>query len=217
MRIKRKQLPHSKCIITALVVFLTTAFASIIVNSTLLGHGFHLEYSVSKYVGLETWSAVIFAIGDCFVAALFGKYLWKLGEAWKMPRLFYYLIIVMVVGLLGVAFCPSGYCDFDGQKSLVTWIHEIASRTMFVAMMAEAALIAIWKKAGRLAHAVCVAYVVYAVICIIGYFTKGEWFLPLVMVYETIYLAMFMILLAFCGLRDAELPPSERTGNVLSC
>lgn len=214
MRIKKKQLPHSKCIITALTVFLVTAFVAIIVNSTLLGHGFHLEYSISKYVGLETWSAVMFAIGNCFVTALFGRYLWKLGEAWAMPRLFYYLIIVMVAGLLGLSFCPSGYCDFDGQKSLITWMHEICSRTMFVAMMSEAALIAIWKKAGRLAHAVCVSYVVYAIICIIGYFTKGEWFLPLVMVYETIYLAMFMIMLAFCGLRDAEAPDKS---NLLGC
>lgn len=204
MRIRRKELPHSKYIGLALAIFLVTAFASIIVNSTLFGHGFHLEYSISKYVGLETWSAVIFAIGNCFVAALFGKYLWKLGEAWKMPRLFYYLIIVMVVGLLGLSFCPSGYNDFAGQKSLITWLHEICSRTMFVAMMMEAALIAVWKKAGRLAHALCVAYVVYAVICIVGYFSDGEWFLPLVMVYETVYLAAFMIMLAFCGLRDAD-------------
>lgn len=211
MRIKKKELPNSGLIAVALAVFLVTSFAAIIVNSTLLGHGFHLEYSISKYVGLETWSAVLFTIGNFFVAALFGRYLWKLGEAWGMPRLFYYLIIVMVVGLLTLSFCPSGYFDFEGKKNLITWLHEISSRTMFVAMMAEAALIAFWKKASRLAHALCVAYVVYAFICIIGYFTKGEWFLPLMMIYETMYLAAFMIMLAFCGMRDAEEIP--RAGN----
>lgn len=211
MRIKRKELPYSKYIVTALGVFLVTAFAAIIINSTVFGHGFHLEYSISKYVGLETWSAVVFAIGNCFVAGMFGKYLWKLGEAWNMPRVFYYLIIVMVAGLIGLSFCPSGYFDMDGQKNLITWLHEICSRVMFLAMMAEAALIAIWEKAGRLAHAPCVAYVVYAIICIIGYFTEGKWFLPLLMVYETVYLTVFMVMLAFCGLRNTE---GEKKGKI---
>lgn len=204
MRIRKKELPNSGLIAAALAVFLVTSFAAIIVNSTLLGHGFHLEYSISKYVGLETWSAVLFTIGNLFVAAFFGKYLWKLGEAWDMPRLFYYLIIVMVVGLLTLSFCPSGYCDFDGKKNLITWLHEVSSRMMFIAMMSEAALIACWKKASRLAHALCVSYVVYAIICIAGYFTKGEWFLTFLMIYESMYLAMFMIMLAFCGIRDTE-------------
>ncbi len=211
MRIRKKELPNSGLIAAALAVFLVTSFAAIIVNSTLLGHGFHLEYSISKYVGLETWSAVLFTIGNLFVAAFFGKYLWKLGEAWDMPRLFYYLIVVMVAGLLMLSFCPSGYCDFDGKKNLITWLHEVSSRMMFIAMMSEAALIACWKKASRLAHALCVAYVVYAIICIVGYFTKGEWFLTLLMIYESMYLAMFMIMLAFCGIRDTE--DTQKIGN----
>ncbi len=211
MRIRKKELPNSGLIAAALAVFLVTSFAAIIVNSTLLGHGFHLDYSISKYVGLETWSAVLFTIGNLFVAAFFGKYLWKLGEAWDMPRLFYYLIVVMVAGLLTLSFCPSGYCDFDGKKNLITWLHEVSSRMMFIAMMSEAALIACWKKASRLAHALCVSYVVYAIICIAGYFTKGEWFLTFLMIYESMYLAMFMIMLAFCGIRDTE--DTQKIGN----
>lgn len=204
MRIRKKELPNSKLIARALAIFLTTAFVAIIINSFGLGYGFHLNYSISKYVGLEAWSVIMFALGNCFVVAYFGKYLWKLGEAWKMPKLFYALIIVMVVGLVALSVFPVGYFDTDGHKSIVSFLHEISSRTMFLAMMAEAALIAIWKKAGRLAHALCVAYVVYATICIIGYFTKGAWFLPLIMIYETLYLAMFMVMLALCGIRDAE-------------
>lgn len=203
MRLKRKELPNSGLIAAALATFLATAFTAILVNSSIMGHGFHLEYSISHYVGLETWSAVMFTIGNFFVAAFFGVYLWRLGEAWGMPRLFYYLIVVMVVGLLMLSFCPSGYFDVEGgSKNLITWIHEISSRTMFIAMMLMAALIAVWKKAGAMAHAVCVAYVVYAIICIAGYFTQGEWFVQELMIYETVYLASFMIMLALCGVRD---------------
>lgn len=203
MKLKRKELPNSGLIAAALATFLATAFAAILANSSIMGHGFHLEYSISHYVGLETWSAVMFTIGNFFVAAFFGTYLWRLGEAWGMPRVFYYLIVIMVVGLLALSFCPSGYFDVEGgSKNLITWIHEISSRTMFIAMMLMAALIAMWKKASRLAHAICVSYVVYAIICIIGYFTQGEWFLQGLMIYETVYLAAFMIMLALCGVRD---------------
>lgn len=75
----------------ALAVFLTTATLGVVINSFVFGRGLSLDRSISRYVGYETWSAILFALGNFLVVAMVGKYLWKLG---RIGICFGYIIIV---------------------------------------------------------------------------------------------------------------------------
>lgn len=198
---KRLTLPNARLIWTALAIFLVTSLTAIIVNATAFGHGLVLEKSISRYVGYETWSAVMFAIGNIFVGLFVAKYLWRLGEVWKMPRVFYYCIVTMVVALWALSVCPVGFCDFDGHISLVSRIHEVSSRLMFLVMMLMAAMIAFSERTSVAAHVASAAFAAFAVICVVGYFSEAGWFTIWTMIYETLYLAGFMVMLGVCGVR----------------
>lgn len=201
MKRRANDLPNRGWILCTMMVFLTTAFSAIIVNS-LIGHGMDVSRTISRYVGFEVWSAVFFAVGNCFVAAMMAVYLWQVGEAWKMPRVFYYTVLVMAVALIWLSVCPTGMCDVAGQKSLVSLVHEVTSKTMFVTMMLTSLMVVLCKKASSLAHGVNVAFVVYAMFCVVGVLTRASWFESLAMIYETLYIALFMMVMAFCDSRE---------------
>lgn len=177
------------------MVFLTTALAAVILNSFVLGYGLNVERSISRYVGFEVWSSVIFACGNFFAAGATGAFLWRLGELWKLPRVYYYCVMVMVLGLVGLSLCPIGLFDVNGQKSIVSLIHELSSRTMFVMMMVVAGLLAIRPYGTRTSRILCGVYVVYGLLCTIGYLTHGSWFIPYCLVFETGYIAAFVVVL----------------------
>ncbi len=193
-------LPSKKLLIAGLLAFILTASIAIIVHS-LTGYGFDTHRSVSRYVGFEIWSAVLFTLGNCIVVASVAGFLWKIGEAWRMPRLYFYLVLVMGVSLVWLSVCPVGYCDVDGQVSLVSKMHQITSKTMFMTMLLVAVLIAGNPYASRITHIMSAIYVVYGAICIMGYLTEGSWFMPIVLIAETTYIISFIIMLMFCKTR----------------
>ncbi len=191
-------------LVLGLAVFLVTASLAVAINATCYGHGWHTETSISRYVGYETWSAVIFALGNFVMAGVLLKCLWRLGGVWKMPRIYYYMSLVMVVSLIGLSMCPVGYFDVNGQRSTISVLHELCSRAMFLMMLMVAGML-VWKSVGsekaRLAAGI---YFVYGVICLIGYLTKGKWFLSYLLIYETMYIAGFVMMLICQRERIAE-------------
>lgn len=197
------RLSEKKELVVALVIFVLTSALAVVINS-LVGYGWDTSRSISRYVGMETWGAVIFALGNFVVAALLGKYLWKKGEVWKMPRVYYYAVLVMGVSLIWLSMCPIGYFDIDGNISVISRLHEIASRTMFAIMALIFAMIALNKNCCKLLRQGAVAYLVYVVICILGYFSKASWFVPVFLFFEASYLVGFAIILLVCEKRTIE-------------
>lgn len=196
---KRVRFPSKWLIVGAMMTFLGTSFLIIAMNSEIFGYGFHTEYTISHYVGLEIWSSLVFALSNVFVALFLGKYLWQLGEAWKMPKVYYLLVVAVAVMLLGLSACPSGMFDDGGPAiSIISWGHMLTSRGMFVAMMLIAAMIVICRHANPLAHIFSVLYLIYAVVCIMGFTSAAPWFNEYVMFYETMYLFVFMLMMVLC-------------------
>lgn len=186
--------PSNKLLWIGLGLFVTVAVLIVVVNS-LMGYGFHLEYSISKYVGMEVWSSVLFLLSNIVVASLVGRYAWGVGKVWKMPRLYYCGVFVIVVALLWLSVCPVGMCDVDGSKSLMTWLHEIASRTMFLAMLVVGVIFAASKRASKTARLVALIFVICGTACVAGYFMKAVWFKLLIC--ESLYIDSFMALLVY--------------------
>mgnify|MGYP001054451178 FL=1 len=195
MEIEKIAMPRKRRLVAALIIFLVTSLAAVILNSFMMGYGLEVERSISRYVGFEIWSSVIFAFGNFFAAGATGAFLWCLGELWELPRVYYYCVIVMVLGLIGLSLCPIGLFDMGGEKSIVSLIHELASRTMFIMMMVVAGLLALRPYGTRGSRVVCWVYVVYGLFCVVGYLTKGSWFIPYCLFFETFYIAAFVLVL----------------------
>ncbi len=187
----------------ALGVFLTTSLAAIIGN-TLLGKGFHLEYSISRYVGSATWSAVLFALGNVVVAISMLYFFYQLAETWKLPRVFNWLVVIMAIALLGLSVCPVGYFDLPGTayaSSTISQIHEVCSRTMFVMMLLATLLMVVARTASRATKVEGVLYIIYGAICVWAYFAKLRWFFAGLLIFESLYLVMFMVFCLACRSR----------------
>lgn len=201
----KKTLPSKWLIVGAMMVFIGTAFLGIAINSTVFRYGFDISESISHYVGLEIWSAILFTLGNIFVTIFMGRYLWQLGLAWKMPRVFYWLIVTLAATLIALSVCPTGMFDVGDSISIISWVHILTSRAMFITMMLIAAMIVICRHANRSAHLVNVLYLIYAVVCIVGFMTEAPWFMSNVMIFETLYIVALMTALAFCDDKHEKL------------
>ncbi len=186
---------QKKWMLLAIGIFLVTSLLAITINS--LSYGWHIEYSISRYVGLETWSAVLFALGNIVAAGLFGKYLFAVGEAWRMPKWFYVVVVVTAMALLGLSACPIGYFDPNGAdfgSSAPSWMHKICSRLMFACMLILA-FVWQWNSVVQMKmRRWCAVFVAYGIFCILGYIFGSNWFFSMMLVFESAYILGFMVL-----------------------
>lgn len=200
MRKSRKL--QTRQVLVGLVVFVTMVVLVVTINS--LTHGFDFAWSISRCVGLELWSVILFTLGNVLVTAVMARVLWKIGEAWEMPRPYYYCAFAMCVALIWLSVCPIGFCDVNGERSIVSWLHMLASRTLFVMMAIVAAMILRNKKASALTQGVGAAYFCYAIFCVIGHVMQAGWFLPETLIFESTYIVGFLVLLLFCKSKELE-------------
>lgn len=193
---------NKKLMILALAIFGCTACAAVVVNS-LTGVGLYFNYSISRYVGLRTWSAIVFAIGNFIVVGAMLKYLYSVAENWGMARWVYWLIIVMLIALIGLSVCPIGYFDPVGARygtSSPSLIHGLCSRIMFASMLVMMLVVALCMMASKWTRISAVMFLAYGTVCLYGYFSHVAWFENTVLVFESLYLVSFMVLcLGFKG------------------
>lgn len=204
---------NKKLMWLALGIFLTTSGLAVTINSLAIS-GLHFDYTISRYVGLRSWSAIVFAVGNFVVAGAMLKYLYGVAEVWGMPRWAYWLIVVMLVALIGLSVCPIGYFDPVGAKygtSAPSLIHGICSRVMFFSMLVMIMTVALGALTSRRTRVLALAFVVYGLFCLYGYFSRAEWFENVVLVFESLYLVGFMVMCL--GLRKKEVMKGEEYGR----
>lgn len=202
---------NKKLMFLAMAVFVLTATLAVAVNS-LTGYGLHLDYSISRYVGLETWSALMFALGNFVVAVAMLYYMYEVGQAWRMPRVFYWCVIIMAMALIGLSVCPIGYFDPAGAvygTSAPSLIHHTCSRIMFVMMLVVVMMVVLSTRAHRETKYWGIMYLVYGIVCVLGYFTKADWFQGAMLIFESLYLLGFMVLGLKFKKREVEDGKSE--------
>lgn len=188
---------EKKLIMWALGIFVVVSGGIVLINSFLMGHGWNFDYSISRYVGSETWSALVFMVANLAVAYLTLQYLYMLGEKWRLPRWFHWVVVVMAIGLVGLSAWPIAYFDPVGAEyaaSGISRIHEICSRVMFFGMLMVATAMMLALPASRLTRLWCGIYVAYGLVCVYGFLTKEPWFAQMILVYESMYLAGFFVL-----------------------
>lgn len=193
----RFKIAEKRPIVVAILMFVLTSVMIVAVNSYLL-RAFFPTYSISRYVGSATWSSVVFALANLIVAFCVLTYLYRVGEKWQFWRAYYWVVVMMAVGLIGLSACPIGYFDLPGTAyatSAPSHVHEICSRMMFICMLLVTGLVLLCGKASRATRIVAAVYVAYGFVCVFGYATAAPWFLQHVLFFESCYLFGF---LAFC-------------------
>lgn len=163
-----------------------------------------LGNTISYYVGTTTETAVLFAVLNFVTVGLMGYYLWQMGQVWRMPRAYHYLVVILAVALVWLSVCPVYYADFSGHVSLVSRMHEVASRTMFVTMALIVLTTVLNREAGTSTRVLGVLYLILTVVSVLGYLTRGVWFMPAILIWESGYIFAFLLLMAAARRRGAS-------------
>ena len=110
-------------------VTLFTVCVGVIVSIYLSRDGmFHFDNSISFYMGREVWSAVIFGLCNIVVAYNWWKCISSAREYYN-KRWFIWGVLI-IVAFIGLSICP--YMLFG--EGIISTMHRIFSRTMFLAM-----------------------------------------------------------------------------------
>jgi len=188
-------------IILAGGLLFATSLLAVVVNS--FGYGFHLDYTISRYVGLETWSALLFGLGNVVVAWFSWKFLLWIQAECEIPKwLMVILAGIFIVGLLGVSVCPMGYFDEPGTtygSSVPSFIHNRCSRVMFFSMLMLIVVVATKLKMEGWLKVATAVYVVYGLICVVMFLAKMSWFNGLILIFESSYIFGFFGVCLGCG------------------
>ena len=177
-------------------------FALIVLTHIVTGTaGFHLDYSISKYVGLTFPSAIVFLITNVFVATMMWRYIEPKLKSNAQKFLIKYTFVTLV--LLSVF--PIGLFDtiipepvFLGRTP-ISFLHVITSRTMFVAMAAFSLLVFYDGRKKNL-HEVytkkmALAFFIFAALCVFTFIFFSGIFWQFDIVFESLYIAFFFLLI----------------------
>lgn len=208
----RFRITEKRPIVVAILLFVLPTVLIVAINSYLL-KAFMPTYSISRYVGSATWSSIVFALANLVVAFCVLTYLYHVGEKWQFWRAYYWIVVMMAVGLIGLSACPIGYFDLPGMAyatSAPSHVHEICSRMMFMCMLVVAGIVLVCSKASRVTRMVAAMYVAYGLVCMTGYMTKGPWFFQHMLLFESCYIFGF---LAFCMGLQGRKKISENNGG----
>lgn len=222
VRGKATVMPGRRGLWVALGAFCVTALCGILANKFVMDYGYEglrTGASVSRYVGAAPWTAILFALGNITVVVMVARFLWKLGEAWKMPRLHYYLTFVMAVTLILLSVFPVGYFDVEGKKSLISLVHELSARTMFIAMLLISVMLVGTQRSHIVTKVVATLYAIYGVFCVAGYLMGWAFFQRRTLIFEVAYIMLFVVVLLFVETRATKTvigsPEEERLNKLL--
>ena len=154
---------------------------------------FHLDYSISRYMGREAWGAIIFGIGNLVLVGCIGKYVWEMREFYG--KMWVVIMAIMTGCFIGLSFCPIGLFDeVYGNFGIVSTLHQIFARLMFIMMAVAAVVMGVKRKKQKWYLGICIAYALYAVGCAILSATT-QMFWDFNFVFETAYIYLFYVIL----------------------
>ena len=153
-----------------------------------------LTLTISRYVGLELWSSILFAGCNILIAVLLFRYFWSVRKVFS--PLWFILSLIEVVGFVGLSFFPHVNFVSPETKEFFVNIHIGFARTMFVAMfLMGLERLRIAKLKDSMATKATLAFLLYGVIYITGYSAKWDMMWNTMLIWETGYIYVFMAML----------------------
>ena len=185
----------------AVIIFIITFLGILFMHNITGLAGINLNFSISKYVGLSSFSSVAFLISNSIVAYIIWRELSKVSLKKFQRR----LIAFIVICLIGLSICPIGLYDYIVPEPVIlgrtpiSFLHVVFSRAMFVAMAGFSAytfyLNDFKRKYKSITTKVSLAFVAYAVACIACYLFFPNFFWSFDLIIESVYLLGFFAVL----------------------
>ena len=155
------------------------------------GYAGNLSLTISKYVGLELWSSVFFAVCNLLIVILMLRYYlatWK-----KLSVIWLILSLIQVIGFVGLSLCPHNAFMGDGIRETINAVHIFMARMMFLAMfgmMLER--LRLNGLRNSISTKACLAFLGYSLIYIISYASGWSILWNMVLIWESGYIYAFM-------------------------
>ena len=97
--------------------------------------------------------------------------------------------------------------DLENQKSVISYLHEAGSRTMFFAMAVVIFFLSTKARLSKPLRVTLRCFVLYAVFCVVAVLAGISGFYAGLLFFESFYIFAFMMLLLWCG---EEVTPKSR-------
>lgn len=180
----------------ALSIYLLATFIIVFGHSFLESFGFHFDYTISRYIGLTTWSALFFLVISLIIFALVFKYILYLKKTYQMSRLWWIISVITVVSLIGVGLCPIGYFDkVYGDFGVVSHLHRLFSNTMFCLSILMVFLTALKFHKIKSFFIPSVFYIIYTLAFVVCYASNFSFFFNHILIFEALFLTFFYIIM----------------------
>ena len=180
---------------TLMILYCVVISVIVLSHSFLEGYGFHLDYTISRYLGMTFWSAILFLATSIISSVAILKFILKFKKEHEMNSLWFVFAILMLAGLLGLSFCPIGLFDeVYGEFGIVSLCHRFFSITMFSSSIAFAGLsfLRLKEKSTRINLA---TFAVYGTIVAVSYVMNIPFLMNYIFIFEGLFLIWIMAIL----------------------
>ena len=167
------------------VVYVVTALVVVLVNWLAGNHAGEMGLSVSAYVGLNGWSAVMFLVSNVIVVLLTGLGM----RGVKMTKLQGVVLGLVGMGLLGCSIFPLQYAD---RAAFSSEMHQLFAEWFFLAVTGFFIVAMICSKS-KVLKGFFAGAIGYAVLYIILYVMKWEMFMDTIFIWENGFIVLFIV------------------------
>ena len=177
------------------------------------GYAGNLTLTISRYVGLELWTSILFLIFNLAIIIIMFRYYLTLRK--QRSTLWFIFGFIQVAGFLLLSIFPHNIFMEGQAREIVINIHEYSARAMFAAMFGMALetlrlsypnhlkflqklpLLKTPKNLSfpKITAPVCIFFIIYGIIYAIAYSTRWAPIWDRVFILETGYIYAFIALL----------------------
>lgn len=201
---------YRKLIKTSIIIVSVSILSIFLIQSFLCGFGVHMNYSISRYVGLSPWSAILFLLCNIANFVLIFKALRLLDEKYNFGLLWRIISFIMILALLVLSAFPVGLHDeIWGNFGPVSIVHRTSAGVMFVSAILVM-LLSLPKLKQKLHLIIAfVAFAFYGVFFVVGFkfglsLVTDNMFIP-----EALFLLLFLLNLYIIDLPARKKPQIE--------
>ena len=184
-KIKSKSLRHSKkrFLLWAAEIYIIT-IAIVVVSAWLSNmHPYELNLTVSKYIGLQYWTSVLYFFMCSIICLLFLIYI--LSTKFKLIRKYVYFFVILQI--LGCAWFPS----MGKRDRLSTLTHKSFAYALIFGIALSFFLMLIWGRNIR-QKLFAILGLFYSLFFVVSFFLKIEDFIANIFVFENIFIFLLL-------------------------
>lgn len=186
-------------LLIVLIIFVLSVSIIVFSHSFLEGYGLHLEYSISRYIGLELWSVIFFAICSLINIFFLLRFYFRFKKTYKISLPWHIAFFIMLIGYLVLSFCPVGFFDeVWGIYGTVSKLHRTFAGVMFVSAVVVMFFTAKKFKNNKKLILAASIFVAFGSLYCIFFKLKITWFMNVFLVPEALFLLSFVLI--FLGL-----------------